>query len=76
MLALLTYLIVVSLSNDVIIRSTGVELTNVGSRGDDDLLAVHLFNGVGSLGDGGDRAGVRGVEGSSENESGACHCVL
>ena len=76
MLALLTYLIVVSLSNDVIIRSTGVELTNVGSRGDDDLLAVHLFNGVGSLGDGGDRAGVRAVEGSSENESGACHCVL
>ena len=76
MLALLTYLIVVCLSNDVIISSTGVELTNVGSRGDDDLLAVHLFNGVGSLSNGGDRTGVRGVEGSSENESGACHCVL
>ena len=76
MLAISTYLIVVCLSNDVIISSTGVELTNVGSRGDDDLLAVHLFNGVGGLGNGGDRAGVRGVEGRSENESGACHCVL
>lgn len=75
MLGLLTYLIVVCLSNDVIISSTGVELP---SRGDDDLLAVHLFNGVGCLGNGGDRAGVLlgAVEWSSENESGACHCVL
>ena len=55
MLALSTYLIVVCLSNDVFISSTGVvELTNIESSGDDDLLAVHLFNGVGSLSDGGD----------------------
>ena len=64
-----TYL---KLSNDLFVSSA--KLTIIDGNGG--LIAVDLFNDVGSLSNGGDSAGVLGVEDSGEIESGACHFVF